>query len=72
MSGFEANLLQQLQALAKKSPMKFKIAAVLVHRGKIISKGFNGYRQQIHKSHYGAVPISAQCDQRVLCRLHSS
>lgn len=43
------SLLNILESLARKSPMKDKMAAALVYKGKIISTGYNNYCGQYRK-----------------------
>lgn len=43
------SLCSKLEDLARKSPMKDKMAAVLVYKGKIISTGYNNYCGQYRR-----------------------
>ena len=45
------SLLPLLEQLALKSPLKSKYAAVLVHRGKVVSCGFNDFKDQVRSIH---------------------
>jgi deoxycytidylate deaminase len=53
-----SQVLSLLENLALKSPINHKYAAVLIHRGKIISTGFNDFTGNIRKIHASKADVN--------------